>query len=84
MQRLYDVGNGRIPPYPELAEDTVKMTKMIFAAPCMFWMTLWAVKFSLLLLYRRLLAGLPERYRIIWWTIAGLCLVVDDPDPKQR
>jgi hypothetical protein len=76
MQRLYDVGNGVIPPYPELAQDNVKMTKMVFAAPCMFWMTLWAVKFSLLLLYRRLLVGLQRRYTVIWWGIVGICVVV--------
>lgn len=76
MQRLYDVGNGVIPPYPGLAQDNVTMTKMVFAAPCMFWMTLWAVKFSLLLLYRRLLVGLQSRYTIIWWSIAGICILV--------
>lgn len=76
MQRLYDVVNGKTPPYPGLAQDTVHMTKMIFAAPCMFWMTLWTVKFSLLLLYRRLLVGLPSRYRVIWWSIVALCVVV--------
>lgn len=76
MQRLYDVGNQKIPPYPELAHDTVKMTKMVFAAPCMFWMTLWSVKASLLLLYRKLLVGLSTKYTVIWWGIAGICLVV--------
>lgn len=76
MQRLYDVGNGVIPPYPGLAQDNVTMTKMVFAAPCMFWMTLWSVKFSLLLLYRRLLVGLQRRYTVIWWSIVGICVVV--------
>ncbi|KAF2996220.1 hypothetical protein E8E13_002562 [Curvularia kusanoi] len=75
MQRLYDVANGTTPPYPELAQDSVKMTKMVFAAPCMFWMTLWSVKFSLLLLYRRLLVGLETRYTVIWWGTAGICLL---------
>ncbi|KAF1930601.1 uncharacterized protein M421DRAFT_377665 [Didymella exigua CBS 183.55] len=75
MQRIYDVANGKRPPYPELQYEIVKMTKMIFAAPCMFWMTLWSIKFSLLCLYRRLLVGLPRRYRVIWWSIVGVCLV---------
>ncbi|KAH6639598.1 hypothetical protein C7974DRAFT_449703 [Boeremia exigua] len=75
MQRVYDVGNGKTPPYPEMQTDVVKMTKMIFAAPCMFWMTLWSIKFSLLFLYRKLLVGLSGRYTIIWWVLVGICLV---------
>lgn len=76
MQRLYDVANGVIPPYPEMESETVHMTKMIFAAPCMFWMTLWRIKFSLLFLYRGLLVGLPRSYTLVWWSIVGLCIVV--------
>jgi hypothetical protein len=76
MQRLYDAANGKIPPYPGMQLETVKMTKMIFAAPCMFWMTLWSIKLSLLCLYRRLLVGLPGRYTVVWWSIVGVCLAV--------
>jgi hypothetical protein len=39
MQRVYGVVNGEIPPYPEMAGDTIVMTKMIFAAPCFFWLS---------------------------------------------
>jgi hypothetical protein len=76
MQRLYDVSNGRSPRYPELAAENTRMTKMLFAAFCLFWMTLWSIKFSLLFLYRKLLVGLARRYTIIWWAIAGICIVV--------
>ncbi|KAH7089559.1 hypothetical protein FB567DRAFT_618786 [Paraphoma chrysanthemicola] len=75
MHRVYGVLNEEIPPYPEMAEDTIIMTKMIFAAPCMFWLTLWSIKVSLLLLYRRLLIGLERRYTIIWWGILAICVV---------
>lgn len=78
MQRVYGVINKEIAPYPDMPGDTVIMTKMIFAAPCFFWLTLWAIKFSLLLLYRRLLVGLNKKYTIIWWSIVGLCLLVRD------
>ena len=78
MQRLYDFINGRSPPYPEMEQENAKMTKMIFAAPCLFWMTLWSIKGSLLFLYRRLLAGLPKGYTAIWWCIAGICLLVSN------
>ena len=75
-KRVYGVINGEIPAYPEMRDDTVVMTKMIFAAPCMFWMTLWSIKFSLLFLYRRLLTGISSMYTKIWWAIVGFCIVV--------
>jgi hypothetical protein len=76
MQRVYGVLNGETQLYPELNKDKVIMTKMIFAAFCLFWPILWAVKFSLLFLYRRLLTGVSRRYPVTWWCIATLCLVV--------
>jgi hypothetical protein len=82
MQRVYGVINKEIPPYPEMAEETVIMAKMIFAAPCMFWMTLWSIKISLLLLYRRLLTGIAKRYTMIWWGILALCIVVSQMQGK--
>jgi hypothetical protein len=76
MQRVYGVLNGDIAPYAAKAEEAMVMSKMIFAAHCMFWATLWSIKFSLLLLYRKLLTGLHKSYTIIWWAIVGLCLLV--------
>jgi hypothetical protein len=76
MQRVYAVSNGEIPSYPGLLHDRVLMAKMVFIAFCMFWAVLWSIKLSLLLLYRRLLVGLSQRYNIVWWCIAGICLVV--------
>jgi hypothetical protein len=76
MQRLYDVANHKTPQYPAQAAENTRMTKMLFAAFCLFWMTLWSIKFSLLFLYRKLLVGLARRYTIIWWAIAGICIVV--------
>jgi hypothetical protein len=78
MQRVYAVANGKIPPYDGLMQDRVIMAKMVFAAFCIFWMVLWCIKFSLLLLYRRLLIGVSERYTIVWWSITGICLVVSN------
>jgi hypothetical protein len=76
MQRVYAVANGDLPPYDGLQQDRVIMAKMVFAAFCMFWMVLWSIEFSLLLLYRRLLVGIACRYTIVWWSITGICLVV--------
>lgn len=52
--------------------------KMVFVAPCLFWMTLWSIKFSLLFLYRRLLVGTPHIFNTIWWGTLVLCVLVGD------
>ena len=83
MQKVYAVVNGEISPYPELLHDQVVMTKMVFVAFCMFWAVLWSIKLSLLLLYRRLLVGIPRRYSIVWWIIAGICLIVSSDHTKR-
>ncbi|RYN26799.1 hypothetical protein AA0118_g151 [Alternaria tenuissima] len=75
MQRVYAVSNGETEPYPELLHDRILMAKMVFTAFCMFWAILWSIKLSLLLLYRRLLIGISQRYTVVWWCIAGICLV---------
>ncbi|KAF1947957.1 hypothetical protein EJ02DRAFT_391409 [Clathrospora elynae] len=75
MQRVYAVINGETPPYATMKEDAVVMTKMIFAAPCMFYLTLWSIKLSLLFLYRKLLIGISKQYIVIWWGIAGFCVL---------
>jgi len=76
MKRVYDVINGKSPPYPKMPEDSKIMTKMIFAAPCMFWMTLWAIKLSLLFLYRRLLVGINKMYTTVWWILLVFVVLV--------
>lgn len=78
MQRVYGVVNGEIAPYPELVHDAVVMTKMVFAAFNLFWGVLWAIKCSLLLLYRKLLVGLSRCYTIVWWGIVGICVLVSN------
>jgi hypothetical protein len=59
-----------------MAEDTVIISNMIFVAPRMFWATLWCIKLSLLLLYRRSLVGLHKIYIVVRWVVVGLCLLV--------
>jgi hypothetical protein len=73
-QRVNEVANGKLLPYDGLMHDQVVMAKMVFAAFCIFWMVLWPIKFSMLLLYRGLLIGVSKRYSIVWWSIAGMCL----------
>lgn len=76
MHNAYAVADGTMLPYPELEQDIVVMIKMILVSFCMFWTVLWLIKFSLLILYRRLLVGISKRYTIIWWGIVAVCLIV--------
>jgi hypothetical protein len=76
MQRVYAVSNGDLQAYDGVQQDRIIMAKMVFTAFCMFYMVLWSIKFSLLLLYRRLSIGVSCRYTIVWWSIIGICLVV--------
>jgi hypothetical protein len=76
MQRVYAVLNGDTAPYGNMAEDAIIMSKLFLAAHCMFWATLWPIKFSLLLLYRRLLVGVHKGYTIVWRAIVAICLLV--------
>jgi hypothetical protein len=59
---------GLAPPYASLMSDLVSMLKEFFAVQIFFWLTLWAVKFSLLLMFQRLTTGLPI-YERVWWGV---------------
>jgi hypothetical protein len=75
-QRLSSVKAGKIPPYPTLKADGKFVSRRYFAAPLLFWTLLWSIKFSFLLMYRRLLAGIPRIYTYAWWAIVCLCVAV--------
>ena len=48
--------------------------KLQFAIICCFWTTLWAVKFSFLLYYKNLFAGLPNQL-FLWWFVSGFAML---------
>ncbi|KAL1633671.1 hypothetical protein SLS56_002819 [Neofusicoccum ribis] len=58
MYHLYAVTGGEAAPYPEMMDDAMLIIKVFFYNTMLLWATLWAVKFSLLALYRRLMTGL--------------------------
>lgn len=59
-----------------MMEDAALMLRLITAAQMCFYTLLFAVKISLLCLYRKLLAGLPGVYRKVWWGIVAFCVLV--------
>lgn len=61
-------------PGPDFLERAELFLKLQFAIICCFWTTLWAVKFSFLLYYRNLFAGLPNQL-YWWWLVSGFALL---------
>ncbi|KAL1960605.1 hypothetical protein VTO42DRAFT_7184 [Malbranchea cinnamomea] len=64
------------PPLPidAMMARQVKALKLMFAQMLLFWSTLWAGKFSLLVFFRRLVIGLP-RYMRAFWVVFALVLL---------
>ncbi|KND86517.1 hypothetical protein TOPH_08858 [Tolypocladium ophioglossoides CBS 100239] len=59
---------GLMKPYDGLEHDVVVMLQEFFVVQFFFWLTLWAVKWSLLFMFKRLTDGLPL-YNRIWWAV---------------
>jgi len=71
MPTLYPVqlvSAGLIPPYASMMEDLTAMLHEFFAVQLFFWLTLWAVKCSLLFMFQRLTTGI-QSYTRIWWGV---------------
>lgn len=62
------ISAGEKQPYPGLDHDLVVMLEEFFVVQFFFWLTLWAVKWSLLFMFKRLTNGLPV-YTQVWWGV---------------
>lgn len=77
MPTLYNalaVQAGQMAPYASLQTDLVAMLKEFLAVLIFFWLTLWAVKCSLLLMFKKLTVGLPL-YERAWWAVMGIVIL---------
>ncbi|KAI9770711.1 MAG: hypothetical protein M1840_002961 [Geoglossum simile] len=74
LYRVIDVSAGTKPLYPMFFKDAYLIIKGFFATTMLFWATLWAVKVSLLLLFRRLMVGLTH-YMRLWWMLLIFTLI---------
>jgi hypothetical protein len=74
--RINEVTDGKIPPYATLTDDAKMLGKLYFPALLFFWTILWSIKFALLLLYRKLTAGLVSMYNKVWWCMVVFCGIV--------
>lgn len=66
--KITAISEGQAQPYAKLPGDLVVMLKEFFVVQFFFWLTLWAVKWSLLFMFKRLTKGLPL-YTQIWWGV---------------
>jgi len=79
IARVYMVGKvsvGVMEPWATMQEDILVYLRMMFVTTVLFWLALWFVKFSLLVLYRKVMEGLPGVYMRLWWGVVGFCVVV--------
>lgn len=75
LYRVDDVMSGKSPPYAAIEQDALFIIKIFFANTLLYWLTLWAVKLSLLFLYQRLFKGLQNQMRW-WWAVLIFTIVV--------
>lgn len=73
--RVTALSEGREKPWATLNDDLVLMLKEFFVVQFFFWLTLWAVKWSLLFMFKRLTHGLPI-YNQIWWAVLVYSVLV--------
>lgn len=66
---------GEIDMYPDYVSDLVTMRKVMLINSYTLWCTLWAVKFSFLALYWKLVQTLPLFVKM-WWVVSTLTVLV--------
>ena len=69
------VDDGVLEPTPEFAVEAAFFLKVQFAIIVLFWTTLWAVKFSFLMYYKKLFIGLPGHMQKCWWAVSIFALL---------
>lgn len=68
------VAAGLKQPTPSLAHDLDVMLREFFVVQFFFWLTLWAVKWSLLFMFKKTTEGLPV-YNKVWWGIFAFSVI---------
>ena len=76
QSRILDVQRGKEPYYEELVNDALLLGKLYNPALWMFWMILWLIKGSFLMLYRHMVIRLPVIYERVWWAMVSFCIIV--------
>ncbi|KAK1916497.1 hypothetical protein P3342_004316 [Pyrenophora teres f. teres] len=66
---------GQIAPWPSMMAEIKFTSEVMWQSGMEYWTCLWFVKFSLLTLYKKLLAGMPKVYLWTWWGTLIFCIV---------
>ncbi|KAF1811827.1 hypothetical protein P152DRAFT_52543 [Eremomyces bilateralis CBS 781.70] len=75
LQRIYAVTTGREALYETIENDSRYLTRIMFPCTMMLWVSLWLVKASFLVWYRRLMKGIKKQMRL-WWVVVILSAVM--------
>lgn len=70
IYRLSAVKTGMTEKYPTFFDDLEKFIILMFSTAMMLWCLLWSIKFGLLVLYRRLMLGLPLQLKF-WMAVTA-------------
>ena len=73
MFTLMAVANGHRLPGPTFVRDSESYCRATLAVFILFFSTLWAIKFSFLIFFKRLGENVKGQ-RILWWPIFGFTL----------
>jgi hypothetical protein len=74
--KLERINQGHVEYWDDMQKDIKLTTEIIFTSGVLFWTCLWAVKFSLLSLYKKLLLGLEIGWTYTYWGIVVFCVLV--------
>lgn len=74
--KLEALAKGELAPWPSMPQDLKLASEVMWCSGMLYWTCLWFVKFSLLALYKKLLAGMPDVYRWTWWGTLVFCILV--------
>ncbi|KAL6174397.1 hypothetical protein ACJQWK_00520 [Exserohilum turcicum] len=66
---------GLVAPWPTMMTDIRFASKVMWQSGMEYWTCLWFVKLSLLVLYKKLLVGMPKVYLWTWWGTLIFCIV---------
>lgn len=76
--KLEALMKGEIAGWDGMQKDLKLASEVMWSSGMEFWTCLWSVKFSLLALYKKLLAGMPKAYLWTWWATLIFCIIVRD------
>jgi hypothetical protein len=74
--KFNEVMSGKAEPWSTMQHDVLMLYNSLFVNTLLFWSCLWCAKLSLLVLYRKLMTGLPYVYMRIWWGVVVFCVLV--------